>query len=253
VVLLLMPRIVHISDGAHLLFLVPEMFRAVDRQFVHKGTDLCRWSRSSQSTLQVAAQFEYQLVFAVNFRNEHTVLLFRPFEFPHTNIRIISSRASSTMDPVAFRPPRIPLRPPAGAATERGRRAPELAAGIGRRKRLAQLRPRACRRTAARRRPRLTRAISDAIRVSSPRRSCPRGRRNGLLGERAARSALCHPTGAPGIIVRRTCATGRRAPPAPRACRLRVGIPAKCPRADLSGGSRRLRDLTPPAGPALRR
>jgi hypothetical protein len=104
--LLLMPRIVHISDGAHLLFLVPEMFRAVDRQFVHKGTDLCRWSRSSQSTLQVAAQREYQLVFAVNFRNEHTVLLFRPFEFPHTNIRIISSRASSTMDSAALRAPR---------------------------------------------------------------------------------------------------------------------------------------------------
>ena len=93
--LLLMPGIERISGGAHLPFLMPEMFRAVDRQFVHQGTNLFSWSRPSQSTLQVAAQREYQLVFAVNFRNENTVLLFRPFECSHTNIRIISSRASS--------------------------------------------------------------------------------------------------------------------------------------------------------------
>lgn len=93
--LLLMPGIERISGSAHLPFLVPEVFRAVDRQFVHQGTDQRSRSRSSQSTLQVAAQREYQLVFAVNFRNEHAVLLFRPFEVSHANNHIIASRVSS--------------------------------------------------------------------------------------------------------------------------------------------------------------
>jgi len=159
-------------------------------------------------------------------------------------------------------PPRIPIRPPAVAATDGGRRAPgALTAGAGcasalcRQNRLATRKYRPAhlrrgragcastsRRSGARRRSWVTGTkivrhpptglapIIDASALRTARIAHPRagGRGDGQRavgggsGPRAAKRVIRQPEVSPGA-------------PAPRACRLRVGVPAKWPRADVPG------------------
>jgi hypothetical protein len=69
------------------------------------------------------------------------------------------------------------------------------------------------------------RRASPSARRWSPRRTTGGGRRNAEPAQ-AARSALCHPTGPPG---------SHRPAPAPRACRLRVGVAVRWPPDDAPG------------------
>ena len=74
-----------------------------------------------------------------------------------------------------------------------------------------------------------------SVMLRTTRRTSPSARRPAApepaAGDRAARSALCHPTVRPEVSP---------SAPAPRACRLRGGVPVTWPLAD-AGGCRRAR------------
>ena len=92
-------------------------------------------------------------------------------------------------------------------------------------------------------RPPAGRFRADDGRGTSALRASPsaRGRRGGgrAAGIELRDAHCCHPTQAPGSIVRRTCARGVQAA---------RGMPVKWRPPEFPGGSRRFGNLTPPAG-----